>query len=62
MYFLVALLSEGGACGTEMAGFSAAKAELFLNAAFAFFWSELGDLDRVYDHGVGVVGLGGGGV
>ena len=59
MYFLVSLLGEGGACGTKVAGFSAAKAELFLNTARAFFWSELGDLDRVYDHGVGVVGLGG---
>ena len=56
------LLGEGGACGTEVAGFSAAEAKFLLDASFAFFRSELGDLDRVYDHGVGVVGLGGGGV
>ena len=62
MYLLVAFLSEGGACGTEVAGFSAAKAEFLLNAAFAFFWGKLGDLDRVHDHGVRVVGLGVGGV
>ena len=62
MYLLVALLSEGGACGTEVAGFSAAKAELLFNATFAFFRRELRDLDRIYDHGVGVVGLGGRGV
>ena len=62
MYFLVGLLSEGGACGTKMTRFSAAKAELLLNAAFAFFWGKLGDFDRVHDHGVRVVGLGVGGV
>ena len=60
MYLLVALLNEGGACGTEVAGFSAAKAELLFNAVFAFFWGELRDLDRIYNHGVRVVGLGGG--
>ena len=58
MYLLVAFLGKGGACGTEMAGFSAAKAEFLFDAAFAFFWSKFGDLDRVYDHGVRVVGLG----
>ena len=58
MYLLVALLSEGGACGTEVAGFSAAEAEFLFNAALAFFWGELRDLDRVHDHSVGVVGLG----
>ena len=62
MYLLVALLSKGGACSTEMAGFSAAEAKFLFNAAFAFFWGELGDLDRIHDHGVGVVGLGVGGV
>ena len=60
VHLLVGLLSEGGARGTKMAGFSAAKAELFLNAAFAFFWGKFGDLDRINDHSVGVVGLGGG--
>ena len=45
-----------------MAGFSAAETEFLLNAAFAFFWGKLGDLDRVHDHGVWVVGLGMGGV
>ena len=60
MYLLVAFLSEGGACGTKVAGFPAAKAEFLFNAAFAFFWGELRDLDRVHDHGVGVVGFGGG--
>ena len=62
MYLLVALLSEGGACGTEVAGFSAAKAEFLFNAVFAFFWGKLGDLDRIHDHSVRVVGLGVGGV
>ena len=62
MYLLIALLSEGGACGTEVAGFPAAKAELLFNAAFAFFWGKFGDLDRIHDHGVGDVGLGVGGV
>ena len=62
MYLLVGLLSEGRACGTEVAGFSAAKAEFLFNAAFAFFWGKLGDFDRVHDHGVQVVGLGVGGV
>ena len=62
MYLLIGLLSEGGACGTKVAGFSAAEAELFLDAAFAFFWSELRDLDSVHDHSVRVVGLGGRGV
>ena len=58
MYLLVAFLSEGGACGTEMAGFSAAEAKFLFNAAFAFLWGELGDLDCIHDHSVGVVGLG----
>ena len=62
MYLLVAFLSEGGASGTEVARFSAAKAEFLFNATFAFFWGKLGDLDRIHDHGVGVVGLGVGGV
>ena len=62
MYLLIALLSEGGACGTKVAGFSAAEAELLFNAVFAFFWGELGDLDRIHNHGVRVVGLGVGGV
>ena len=61
LYLLVPLLSEGGACGTEVARFLAAKAEFLFNAAFAFFWSELRDLDRVYDHGVRVMGFGVGG-
>ena len=52
LYLLVALLSEGGACGTKVAGFSAAKAEFLFNAAFAFFGGELGDLDSVNDHGI----------
>ena len=62
MYLLVGLLSEGGACGTEVAGFSAAETKLLFDASFAFFWGQLGDLDCVYDHSVGVVGFGGGGV
>ena len=62
MYLLVSLLSEGGACSTEVARFSAAEAEFLFNAVFAFFRGEFGDLDRIHDHGVGVVGLGGGGV
>ena len=62
MYLLVALLSEGGACGTEVAVFSAAEAEFLFDAAFAFFWGKLGDFDRVHNHGIGVVGLGVGGV
>ena len=62
MYLLIALLSKGGAHGTEMAWFSAVEAEFFLNAALVFFWGEFGDLDRIHDHGVGVVGLGVGGV
>ena len=62
MYLLIGLLGEGGACGTKVAGFSAAETELLFNAAFAFFQGELGDLDRVYDHSVGVEGLDGGGV
>ena len=59
VYLLIAFLSKGGASGTEMAGFSAAEAQFLFNAMFAFFWGELGDLDRIHDHGVGVVGLGG---
>ena len=62
MYLLVGLLSKGGTCGTEVTGFSAAKAEFLFNAAFAFLWGELGDLDCIYDHGIRVVGLGVGGV
>ena len=62
MYLLVGFLGEGGTCGTKVAGFSAAKAEFLFNATFAFFRGKLGDLNRVYDHGVGVVSLGGGGV
>ena len=62
LYLLVALLSKGGARGTEMAGFSAAEAEFLLNAALAFFWGKLGDFDSINDHGVGVVGLDVGGV
>ena len=62
VYLLIALLSKGGAHGTEMAWFSAVEAKFLFNAAFAFFWGELGDLDRIHDHGVGVVGLGVGGV
>ena len=57
MYLLIPLLGEGGACGTKVAGLSAAETELFLDAAFAFFWGKLGDFDRIYDHGVGVVGF-----
>ena len=45
-----------------MAGFSAAKAKFLFNAMFAFLWGELGDFDRIHDHGVRVVGLGVGGV
>ena len=60
MYLLVALLSEGGACGTEVARFSAAKAKFLFDAAFAFFRSELGDFNCVHNHSVGVVGFGGG--
>ena len=45
-----------------MAGFLAAKAEFLFNATFAFFWGKLGDFDRIYDHGVGVVGFGVGGI
>ena len=59
MYLLVTFLSEGGACGTKVAGFSAAKAEFLFDAAFAFFWGQLRDFDCIYDHSVGVVGLGG---
>ena len=62
VYLLIPLLGEGGACGTKVAGFSAAETKLLLNTAFAFFWSKLGDLDRVYDHGVRIVGFGRGGV
>ena len=62
MYLLVAFLSKGRACSTEVAGFSAAEAEFLFDAAFALFWGELGDLDRIHDHGVGVVGLGVGGI
>ena len=52
MYRLVTFLSQGRACGTKVAGFSAAKAEFLFNAAFAFFGGELGDLDSVNDHGI----------
>ena len=45
-----------------MAGFSAAEAEFLFDAVLAFFWGKLGDLDRVHDHGIRVVGLGVGGV
>ena len=45
-----------------MAGFSAAEAKFLFNAAFAFFQGEFGDLDRIHDHGVRIVGLGVGGV
>ena len=62
MYLLVAFLSKGGARGTEMAGFSAAKAEFLFDAVFALFRGELGDFDCIYDHSVGVVVLGGRGV
>ena len=60
MYLLVAFLSEGGARSAEVAGFSAAKAEFLFDAAFSFFWGQLRDFDCIYDHSVGVVGLGGG--
>ena len=46
VYLLVVLQSEGRACGTEVAGFSAVEAEFLFDAAFAFFWGKLGDLDR----------------
>ena len=59
---MVALLSEGGACGTKVSGFLAAEAEFLLDAAFAFFWGKLRYFDRVHDHGIRVVGLGVGGV
>ena len=59
---MVAFLGEGRASGTKVAGFLAAEAELLLDAAFAFFRGEFGDLDGVDDHGVGVVGSGVGGV
>ena len=36
----------------------AVEAELFLNAAFAFFGNEFGDLDGIDDHSVWVVGFG----
>ena len=41
-----------------MAQFSAAEAELLLNATFAFFWGELGDSDSIDDHGIRVMGFG----
>ena len=59
---MVGLLCEGGASGTEVARFSAAKAEFLFNAAFAFFRGELGDFDGVNDHGVGIVSFSVGGV
>ena len=62
MYLLVGLLGEGGAHGTEVAGFSAAETEFLLNAAFAFFGGELGDFDGVDDHGVGIMSFSVGGV
>ena len=40
-----------------MAWFSAVEAKFLLNATFAFFWGKLGDLDGIYNHGAGVVGL-----
>ena len=40
-----------------MAWFSAVEAKFLLDATFAFFWGKLGDLDGIYNHGVGVVGL-----
>ena len=58
MYLQVALLSEGSADSTKMAGFLAVEAEFLLNAMFAFFWSKLGDSDGIDDHGIGVVGFG----
>ena len=45
-----------------MSRFSAAEAEFLLDATFAFFWDELGDLDSVDDHGVGVMNFRGRGV
>ena len=45
-----------------MSGFSAAEVKLLLNAAFAFFGGKFRNFDSVYDHGVWVVGFGGGGV
>ena len=38
-----------------MSGFAAAKAELLLDAVFAFLRSKFGDFDSVDDHGVGVM-------
>ena len=38
------------------------EAKFLFDAAFAFFWSKLGDLDRIHDHGVRIVGFGVGGV
>ena len=60
LYLLVALLSEGGACGTKVAGFSAAEAKLLFDATFAFFWGELGDFDSIDDHSIWVVSFVGG--
>ena len=42
-----------------MSRFSAAEAELLLNAAFAFLGGKLGDFDCIYDHGVGIMGFSG---
>ena len=47
LYFLVAFLSEGRACGTEMARFPAAEPEFLLNTMFAFLWGKFGDFDGI---------------
>ena len=41
-----------------MSGFSGMEAEFLFNAALAFFWGKLRDLDGIDDHGVRIMSFG----
>ena len=58
----ISFLGKGGAGGAGVSRFSTAEAEFLLDATFAFFWGELGDLDGVDDHGIRVMDFRGQGV
>ena len=51
----ISFLGKGRAGSAGVSRFSTTEAEFLLDATFAFFWGELGDLDSVDDHGVGVM-------
>ena len=59
LYLGVSFLREGHTGSARVSRFSAAKAELLLDASFAFLGGKLRDFDGVPDHGVRVVGFGG---